>query len=320
MSDEQAKQFLEQATQSLQSGQFQQALELADQAIALKDSDEAQILRGIAWSQLGQPDAATEALRRAISLGPHNPKAYYNLAVHYFSQGRKPEALEMAKEAVRLDTKHAGARDLVARIEAESQPASTVQAPRIDDLTTGGSTSMPGVPGVTGPIEGLGAGPEAPRPGPAPGEPYQAPMATPPGGYQRPGYDTSNEHSLQFVGNMGATWYTIGWIIIFIALAIDVVAIVRVAGMWDQIMQAAQDPAAAQRINQQMWGNNVIATVLQLVSYATTLGGLVWMILELTDRRGNWLWLLPYILVCCCTCGLMQPVVHAIYILAGRPK
>lgn len=44
------------------------------------------------------------------------------------------------------------------------------------------------------------------------------------------------------------------------------------------------------------------------------------MILELADRRGNWLWLLPYILVCCCTCSLLQPVVQIIYMTMGRRK
>src|SRR5688572_28332388 len=118
MSEEQAKQFLDQATQSLQSGQFQQALELVDQSIALKGDDaEAHILRGIALSQTGQPDVATESFRKAISLSHNNPKAYYNLAVHLYSRGQKSESIEMAREAVRLDTKHAGARDLVTRIE-----------------------------------------------------------------------------------------------------------------------------------------------------------------------------------------------------------
>lgn len=306
MSDEQAKQFLEQATQSLQSGQYQQALELIDQAIALKEDDsEAHVLRGIALSQLAQPDQATEAFRRAISLSPYNVKAYFNLAVHYFSLGQKAEALEMAREAVRIDAKHSGARDLIARIEGETQAANAFQAPQTPD------PSRIGDPLAT-PTETPGAQP------PGPAGPYQS--APPPTGYHRPGYETSGEHSLQFIANMGKNWDTIGWVLIGIGILIDIFAVVQLASMWDQVMAAMQNPAQAREFQEQMYASNFLGTIMQIFSYLATIGGLVWMILELSDRRGNWLWLLPYFLVCCCTCGMLQPVVMGIYILTGRKK
>src|ERR1019366_2120293 len=65
MANEQAKAFVDQATQSLQNSQFQQALELVDQAIAIEPgASDSHVLRGICLSQLGQPDAATEAFGR----------------------------------------------------------------------------------------------------------------------------------------------------------------------------------------------------------------------------------------------------------------
>lgn len=311
MSEEQAKQFLEQATQSLQSGQFQQALDLAEQSLAMKETDEAFILKGISLSQLGRPDEATQALRRAITLGPYNPKAYYNLAVHYYAQGQKNEALEMAREAVRIDSKHAGARDLVTRIEAESMPAQTVQAPRIDEPippagqeTSSGQASPP----MTGPIQ---PGPSAP--GAGPNAPYQSPP--PPGGYYRPGYETSGVHSLQFVANMGKTWDTIAWVLVAVLLAVTAVSLATNFGV---MMEAFSNPERARELSGMSgFGQGGFQIMLSIVGLAARLGSLVWMILELSDRRGNWLWLLPYILCCCCG---FDWLVLGIYLLAGRQK
>lgn len=305
MSEEQARQFLDQATQSLQSGQFQQALELVDQSIALKEADsEAHVLRGIALSQLSQPDQATEAFRRAISLGPYNSKAYFNLAVHYFGLGQKPEALEMAREAVRIDAKHAGARDLIARIEGESQAAGTIQAPTTPDPSRiGDPLAQP-----TETPSGVAPGPG----GPAPGTPYQ--NVPPPGGYYRPGYETSGVHSLQFVANMGKTWDTIAWVLIITSVATFVISLVMFLPMYAEIFQ---NPQNMQRMSTMGFGSSIASTILQIVSWLATLSSLVWMILELSDRRGNWLWLLPYILCCCCG---FHWVPMGIYLLAGRQK
>ena len=71
MSQDQVKQFIDQASQSIQSGQFEGALQLIDQALALSPNDaDAHILRGICLSQTGQPIAATDAFNRAITLDP----------------------------------------------------------------------------------------------------------------------------------------------------------------------------------------------------------------------------------------------------------
>lgn len=304
MSEEQAKQFLDQATQSLQSGQFQQALDLVDQAIALHETNsEAHILRGIALSQTGQPDAATDAFRRALMLSPHSAKAYYNLAVHYYSLGRKPEALEMAREAVRSDSQHAGAKDLVARIESEGQPSQDVVAPRLDD---------PLKPGEPQPISQAPTGMQ----GPGPVSPQQpmSPYQTPPGGYYRPGYETSGVHSLQFVANMGKTWDTIAWVLVVSLLAIFVVSLILNLGMY---MEMFNNPEAFQRMGALGMGTTAAQLILSIVGILARLAALVWMIMELSDRRGNWLWLLPYILCCCCG---VDWLVMGIYLLAGRQK
>src|SRR5688572_29672313 len=120
MAREQVQQFIEQATQSIQSGQFDGALQLIDQALALSPNEaDAYILRGICLSQTGQPAAATEAFGKAIELDPNSAKARYNLAVHLYALGQKQEALKAARDASGLDPAHSGARQLITTLETE---------------------------------------------------------------------------------------------------------------------------------------------------------------------------------------------------------
>ncbi|MCO5295327.1 MAG: tetratricopeptide repeat protein [Fimbriimonadaceae bacterium] len=282
MSQEQAKAFIEQATQSIQSGQFAQALELADQAIALTpDDSEAQILRGIALSQTQRPDEATEAFRKAISLSPYNAKAYFNLAVHLYGTGQKVEALEMAREAASIDVKHAGARELAARIEAETMAPSTEQ-------TMAHSDPPPGSIGAAGP------GPEAPRPA----------------AYPRPEYQPV--HSVALVEKMGSNWGTVGWILILISL---VIFVGLTAYMVPLFMQAGnpqnfQEAMKQAQANQPAWVQ--LVGLFGWLNRALLLG---WMIMDIMDRRANWLWLVPMVPCCCCGLEWLAPT---IYRLAGR--
>lgn len=118
---EQSEQFIQQATQALNDGAFGQVIQLTDQALATDpNSADAYILRGIALAQTSQPEAATGSFRQAISLAPQNPKAYYNLATHQYQLGQRVEALAMAREALRVDPRHQGARDLIGLMEQES--------------------------------------------------------------------------------------------------------------------------------------------------------------------------------------------------------
>jgi tetratricopeptide (TPR) repeat protein len=316
MSQEQAKQFIEQATQSLQSGQHQQALELLDQAIEMAPNDsEAYVLRGIALAHSNQGQAATESFRRAITLSPYNAKAYYNLAVHQYAQGNKVEALEMAREAAKIDTRHGGARTLITQIENEMLP----QAPAAEKLP--GSPMDPlSAPREQGPEQGPQR-PSAPPPGTGdplgprpPSGPYQPPQPTSPppaGPYPggpplRSGYETP-EHSLAFVKNMGGAWTAIGW---FLAVANLMVLAGSLIVMWPVIQEAMANPQAAEQM--QSSPGMMMINVLWLVSLVGIVG---WTIFDLIDRRGNFLWLLPNILCSCCLFGW---IALPIYLLAGR--
>jgi hypothetical protein len=165
--------------------------------------------------------------------------------------------------------------------------------------------------GVAPPSQG--AGPATGAPGPS--APYQTPPSQQPaGGYYRPGYETGGIHSLQFVANMGKTWDTIAWALIVVSLVVFVGSIALYMPLYAEMFR---NPENISRMSTMGLGGGALSIVLQIVSWLATLASLVWMILELSDRRGNWLWLLPYILCCCCG---FHWVVLGIYLLAGRAK
>ncbi|MBI5707675.1 MAG: hypothetical protein HZC36_11890 [Armatimonadetes bacterium] len=317
MSDEQSKAFLDSATQALHNGEFAKALEFVQQAIAVQpESTDSYVLKGVAHSQLQQADEATEAFRHAIMLSPYNVKAYYNLAVHYNSLGQKVLAAEMAKEAVRIDPKHVGAKDLLGRIENEIKPPETT-VPHTGSSEPPAEQPMAPPPGTTGPDPVPAPGPQPfSQQGPAPG-PYQQPGQPPQPGqpYYRPGYENRSVHSIGFVENMGGAWTTVGYAIGGIASLFWVIGLGRLATMWSQ---SGGDFQKLAELNQQQ----AFATgapgelLLQLVSLFVLLVSLVWMIMDIADRRGNWLWLLPFVICCCCT-GAYGPML-LIYVWKGR--
>src|SRR5690606_22605571 len=100
-------------------------------------NSEAYLIRGIALSQTGQPDAATDAFQESLRLNPSNPKGYFNLAVHYYQQGKKDLSLEATRQAMNLDPSHTGARELAARIEQELglQTSPPVGSPNVGSQT-----------------------------------------------------------------------------------------------------------------------------------------------------------------------------------------
>jgi tetratricopeptide (TPR) repeat protein len=285
MAEYAGKEFLDQATQSLQGGHFQEALELVGNAIALSpDSADAYVLKGIAESQLNRPHEAIESFQKAIALDPKNAKAPYNLAVHYYGSGQKEEALAAARQAIEADPSHASARDLVMRIEAELNLA------------------PPPVPGA--PVE------SAPPVTPA--------AFTPVGdaaGY-RQGYE-SPLHSLQWVENASKFWDTLGWTIALLTIAATVGIVAVGAQPYFQMINYIATHQNAQPVVPELFKSPWF-TVAFWGSLLLDLASLVWMIFELIDRRGPWIWLLPYF-VCCCCLGLQGAAMGA-YLLFGRSK
>lgn len=153
-------------------------------------------------------------------------------------------------------------------------------------------------------IEGEQAPPTAAAPPETPyGTPYSAPE-------YRQGYDQP-AHAIQFVGNLGPKWLNLGWGLVAASAAVFVISWIMVGPqVMEQIQAAMKDPQAAQAMR-----NNVGNLGLSIVSWIIQIGTLVWMVLDIADRRGNWLWILPFAICCCCG---MQWLVMPIYFLNGR--
>jgi hypothetical protein len=125
----------------------------------------------------------------------------------------------------------------------------------------------------------------------------------------RPGYEQQNVHTLGFVENMGTAWVVIGWVL----AAMSLVSMVwGLAVAFPMIQEMLNNPGAGPQPNM----FNLGSPGQTILSWVSILGMLIWMILDISDRRGNYLWLLPQVLCGCC-CGLGF-VTLPVYILAGR--
>lgn len=287
MADYAGKDFLDQATQSLQGGRYQQALEFAENALALApDSAEAYLLRGIAQSQLSRPHDAVESLRKAMELDPASPKPPYNLAVHYYGAGEKMEALVAVRRAVELDPAHAAARDLLQRLESE--------------LNIAAPPSPMGAGGVTG------------------AEPPLNPVRIAPvrdAGQWRQGY-LAPVHSIRWIESIDSAWSLIGWLLAGSVLVITIFMCVTVGGDLARLFSDAMSNSNTSTAEPGFM-HSALFTSLFYLGLALKLGAIIWMMIELSDRRGPWLWILPFILCCCF--GL-EGVTMAIYLIWGRSK
>lgn len=151
--------------------------------------------------------------------------------------------------------------------------------------------------------------PNAP-PTTAPNVPPQVPgMAQNP--YAKTAYE-GPEHTIPLVGNMGNAWVGIGWVMALLSL-IGMVCFVLI------IMAAVQsgnfnDPTAMEAAMKEQSG---LMLVTNLTFYGSLLGIMIWSIMDIIDRRGNFVWLIPNIICSCCGFGW---ITLPIYILAGRNK
>lgn len=268
---EQSSQFIQQATQALQDGNFQAAIELVDQALASEpNNSDALVLKGIAQAQSNQPDAASQSFRSAISADPSNPKAYYNLATHLYQVNQKAEAIAMAQEALRIDPRHAAARELLTLLEQEQTGAG-------QPIETPGGTTAPTTP------------------------------------YVRPGYDQKAPGSVAFVEKMGKNWTAIGWTLSLMSLAVFIFALATLLPMYIEMFS---DMSKAQTVAQQMQSRlGPGYYILSIVGWIIRIGVIGWSILDMVNRRGNYLWLIA-ILPCSC-CG-MEWLTLPLYLLLGR--
>jgi hypothetical protein len=250
---------------------------------------EALELKGIACSSLGLNNEATTSFRAAVAGNPNVAKPAFNLAVHLNGVGDKAGALEAAMSAATLEPTHSAAVELMRSLEAE----------------TGAS-----------PMEL----PSPPEPNPDE-EPVEAPDVVLPATespYLRAGYygEGLNIQSLRFVEQLGHAWYWIAAVFILVTCVLSIAQIVLfyklhfAGGPNNPIGFDPANPVAATGID------NLQAS-LSLVFYFFLLALLIWFVLEIVNRRTNYLWLVAFLASCCVG---MTWLVVLLYLIFERPR
>lgn len=76
------------------AGNYDDALELIQKAVAMGDSADCEYNLGSIYLEKNQPDAALQAFQKAVSMRPNDAAIFNNLALTYEKLGRKPEAMD----------------------------------------------------------------------------------------------------------------------------------------------------------------------------------------------------------------------------------
>lgn len=121
MASEDLQTLINEAAEAVRAQSFEKGIDIARQAIEtdVRNTDAYAVL-GVALAKAGRVDEATEAFQRAVQTGPYNARNYYNLAMHYYGMGQKPDAIAMCQEAIRCNGKHRGSLDLLKKLENET--------------------------------------------------------------------------------------------------------------------------------------------------------------------------------------------------------
>ncbi|MBS1718434.1 MAG: tetratricopeptide repeat protein [Armatimonadetes bacterium] len=270
MSSEQIQKFINEATLSINGGQFDQAAKLAGEALALDPNcSDAMVIQAIAFSQTGRSEQATAVFRNALQVDPHNPKTHFNFAVHLYGMGLKNDALAEAQTTANLDPSHVSAANLVGQLQQE----------------LGLTTSAPPIPTMSRP------------------EQISMPM---------PGFESSlRGHSMDFIAKNDGVWTFTGWFLSLSNLVIFGVTTAMMLPFFEKVMAAA---ASGSRTSPDF--ASPVPVGLSIISWLVILLMITWMAMDIADRRGNWIWIVPGA-ICTVCCGLGW-LILPIYLLAGR--
>lgn len=287
MAGESTQQHIDAARDKVTGGDFSGALSELEHALALNpESLDALILQGVAYAQSGNPAGAEQAFRKATEVAPTSSKAWFNYAVHLSRVGQKTEAERAARQTLAIDPAHPGAAEMLREFGVpvvQSPPTISNEQPSLHSQS----------PPVNTPF------------GTQPGPNY--------GGYYRPEYQ-ERVHSLAFVERLGRRWDTIGFCIAIPLLALQIWNFVVMIPL---INEFAQRPQSIEQILGASAASSVGGAVGEVLFWVLMFLSFLWMIFDLADRRGNWLWILPYLIMCCCgLTGLLQ----IIYQLWGRER
>lgn len=140
-------------------------------------------------------------------------------------------------------------------------------------------------------------------PDPTPGSVY--PTSAPREGYGAP----PGTNSVAFVEKMGSSWVVVGWAIWGVYLLAQIYVGFAAFDMISTILaDPSKDPDAVIQAWQAKQG--VLYLIANIMSWVTWLLAVLWMVMDITNRRGNWFWMIG--IVCCTFIGL------PLYIALGR--
>jgi len=143
--------------------------------------------------------------------------------------------------------------------------------------------------------------------------PEQAP---PQGGMQYPreapeGFMPQNE-GIAFVQNLGPSWVMIGWFLVICSAASFAFSTYNLVTHWGDFSSAiaSKDQAQIQAASKAMQN-----PMMQIFAYMVLGANMVWTIMDLIHRKGNFLWLIGHIP---CTCLGLSFITQPLYIIFGR--
>jgi len=181
---EQALNARDEGARLLQAGNLDGALHLLEQAIRSDPADaRAYAFLGICRTRKGDANGGIEALAQATRISPSDAVLHYNLGVALSQAGRGPEAIPELQQTLALNANHAGARELLHRLQ--SAPAASPPAPPapVAYTATPSDQTVAWAPGPPPQAEQPAAWASAPQPPPG-GPPAWTPAAPPTDGVQ----------------------------------------------------------------------------------------------------------------------------------------
>ncbi|MBF0194528.1 MAG: tetratricopeptide repeat protein [Magnetococcales bacterium] len=105
-----AHELLQQGVSFHQSGNFNKAIHLYKNSLAIQPENTAALsCMGAALQSIGKLDLAIESYNKAVAINPNYAEAYYNLGAAKKVQGNLSEAVDSYKKAIAINPEYAGA-------------------------------------------------------------------------------------------------------------------------------------------------------------------------------------------------------------------
>lgn len=241
----------------------------------------------------GQFAEALDLARNALVADPSNDEAKLIEAISLSQLGQTSAASESFAAAIRMVPGNAKAR-----YNAGVHEHNIGNYALARQLLTETIQIEPGHTGASALLNRMPAAEQAAVPSnyPHPQAPYQEPAGMP------------------FITNMGSKWTTLGWILGVAGLVMLGLSILNVLPYINEYMSAMSsgDQARIQAVGQKMSN-----PVLSIIGICVTILTIIYSVMDLIHRRGNFLWLIGLIPCACCFVGFPMQL---IYMALGRRK